>query len=115
MNDQPEALRLAELWADYLPAYNYKQVAADTAAELRRLHEENNRLGQINFAHEIKLSVRGYEIQIADLKAQRDELLEALREIATHTRRSTLDPTDIVPTAGAILARAAIAKAEGKE
>ena len=51
----------------------------DAAAELRRLHEENNRLGQINFAHEIKLSVRGYEIQIADLKAQRDELLEALK------------------------------------
>jgi hypothetical protein len=44
MTTKPEALLIAELWDDYLPAYNYKQVASDTAKELRRLHEENERL-----------------------------------------------------------------------
>ncbi len=70
-----EALRLADLletgaiWQD--------QEAA--AAELRRLHAENERLRQINQSHEMKLSVRGYEIQIDDLKALNAELVEALR------------------------------------
>ena len=50
--------------------------------------------------------------ELRRLHAQRDALLEALRECATHTRRSTLDPTDIVPTAGAMIARAAIKAAE---
>ena len=49
------------------------------------------------------------------LTAQRDALLDALRECTTHTRRSTLDPTDIVPTAGAMIARAAIKAVEGEK
>jgi len=78
MSAQPEALRLAEdLEIDYFGDV----VAHDAAAELRRLHTENERLHQINQSHEMKLSVRGYEIQIADLEAQRDALLEALKEI----------------------------------
>jgi len=44
MTTKPEALLIAELWDDYLPAYNYKQVASDTARELRRLHEENREM-----------------------------------------------------------------------
>jgi hypothetical protein len=44
MTTKPEALLIAELWDDYLPAYNYKQVASDTARELRRLHEENKEM-----------------------------------------------------------------------
>lgn len=39
MTTQPEALRLAEIWSDYLPAYHYGQVARDTEQELRRLHQ----------------------------------------------------------------------------
>ena len=71
---QPEALRLAQ-------ALNNRQECEDEAAdELRRLHTENERLHQINQSHEMKLSVRGYEIQIADLEAQRDALLKALKE-----------------------------------
>jgi histone H3/H4 len=53
--------------------------------------------------------------RLAKVEAQRDALLEALRECATHTRRSTLDPTDIVPTAGAMIARAAIKAVEGEK
>ncbi|OBQ27774.1 MAG: hypothetical protein AN487_24450, partial [Anabaena sp. CRKS33] len=49
--------------------------------ELRRLHKENERLHQINFLHEVKLSVRGYEIRIEDLKAVNAELLDALRDL----------------------------------
>lgn len=57
------------------------------AAELRRLHAENERLHQINRSHEMKLSVRGYEIQIADLEAQRDALLEVLKYLDKEFRQ----------------------------
>jgi hypothetical protein len=73
MTDQTEALRLAE-WLDSA----YEGEALDAAAELRRLVAENERLHQINQSHEMKLSVRGYEIQIADLKAVNAELLAAM-------------------------------------
>jgi len=73
-NQKPEALRLArELEA--CPTINYK----DHAAELRRLHAENERLRQINQAHEMKLSVRGYEIQIEDLKAALEQTNDEVR------------------------------------
>lgn len=64
MSEQPTALYLAQVLqsAD-------EPVSDAAAAELRRLHTENERLHQINQAHEMKLSVRGYEIQIEDLKA----------------------------------------------
>lgn len=69
VSNQPEALRLAdELDADEWIA-GTRQWREEAAAELRRLHAENERLHQINQAHEMKLSVRGYEMQIEDLKA----------------------------------------------
>lgn len=49
----------------------------------------------------------------ARLIAAAPAMLAALQEIATHTRRSTLNPADIVPSAAAVIARAAIAQAEG--
>jgi hypothetical protein len=80
MADQPEALlhRLERLGQDSVGNYGMP-ICAEAAAELRRLHGENERLHQINQSHEMKLSVRGYEIQIADLKAVNQELLEALK------------------------------------
>lgn len=72
---QPDALLLA----DALDVVWDAGVVPEAAAELRRLHAENERLHQINQSHEMKLSVRGYEIQIADLEAQRGELLSALK------------------------------------
>ena len=76
MSKQSQALRLAdEVQRPYIKASAWEKEAA---AELRRLHAENERLHQINQSHEMKLSVRGYEIQIADLEAQRGELLSAL-------------------------------------
>ena len=70
------------MWlAQVLDAYSTAPHHKQAAAELRRLHTENERLHQINQSHEMKLSVRGYEIQIADLEAQRDALLEALKRI----------------------------------
>ncbi len=67
VSNQPKALRLAEAlesWTLGKPTHH-----REAAAELRRLHAENEHLHQINQAHEMKLSVRGYEIQIEDLKA----------------------------------------------
>ena len=89
MSDQPKALR---------------------PAELRRLVAENERLHQINQSHEMKLSVRGYEIQIADLKAANQELLGALKAVCTHAPRSSQQIE-----ADWNKARAAIAKAEGAQ
>jgi hypothetical protein len=74
MSEQTKALRLANELGGVSDA-----LADEAAAELRRLVAENERLHQINQSHEMKLSVRGYEIQIADLKAVNQELLEALR------------------------------------
>lgn len=76
MADKPTALRLAE-FCDGNVLYH------PVATELRRLVAENARLHQINQSHEMKLSVRGYEIQIADLKAANQELLEALKHAHT--------------------------------
>jgi chromosome segregation ATPase len=116
MSEQPTALRLADWLEDqYDPTHNQE----DAAAELRRLHAENERLHQINQSHEMKLSVRGYELQIEDLKAAIAELLETLK-----------DATDAIEHWGAYssdyfqqkwdlhsdinAARAAITRAEGK-
>ena len=71
--DEPFAVGIAKLLE--------REGRTIAAAELRRIHAENERLHQINQSHEMKLSVRGYEIQIADLEAQRDALLEALRAL----------------------------------
>jgi hypothetical protein len=91
----PKALRLADALSSNgegceCHASSYYECGCDdaiwpemyvlqAAAELRRLHEENERLHQINQSHEMKLSVRGYEIQIEDLKVVNAELLEALK------------------------------------
>ena len=70
---QPEALRLAELLEershdalDFLPT--------KTAAELRRLHEQNQRF----YAQHASV-VSDYEKAVVALKAQRDALLEACK------------------------------------
>jgi len=94
------------------------------AAELRRLHEENERLHQINQSHEMKLSVRGYQIQIEDLRlahaelhALNGELLEALKlALSAHGVMLLSDPPqEAWKTYGVEQkARAAIARAEGE-
>jgi hypothetical protein len=109
-------------------------MAHEAAAELRRLHAENERLHQINQSHEMKLSVRGYETQIDDLRlahaelhALSGELLEALKQAAEYLHdksgcswlRSDFQngcrcSEDCSSIAVWKKARAAIAKAEGQ-
>jgi hypothetical protein len=110
MTEQFKALRLA----DALDRNGYDAEMArnmnQAAAELRRLHEENERLNQINQWHEMKLSVRGYVTQVDDLMAANAELLEALK-------RMVLDGNCRDANYRALAndqARAAIARAEGK-
>lgn len=114
MKEQPEALGLAAR----LDMYKVP-TARDAAAELRRLHAENERLHQINKSHEMKLSVRGYEIRIADLEAQRDALLAALKDAADSIESWAAYASEYFQTKhdlrGDIArARAAIAAAEGE-
>lgn len=63
MSEQPEALRLA----DELEKWTMDDFDA-AAAELRRLHAENERIGPL-------------AERVLELKAQRDALLEALQDI----------------------------------
>ena len=110
MVDQPEALRHAQELD--------RRGLLEEAAELRRLYDENERLHQINQSHEMKLSVRGYEIQIADLKAVNAELLEALKlALSAHGVMLMSDPPQEAWKAYGVeqKALAAIAKAEGQK
>jgi hypothetical protein len=106
MTDQPEALRLANELGGVSDA-----LADEAAAELRRLVAKNERLHQINQSHEMKLSVRGYEIQIEDLRLAHAELRERNAELLAALKAR-------LPGADAMgwntdIARAAISKAEG--
>ena len=114
MSDQPEALRLAD--STHL-AYRVGW-QREAASCLRRQHAEIEQLRRINQAHEMKLSVRGYEIQIADLsteiealKADRNALLEVLQDLME------IRDQCFIPNHGnwwENKARAAIAKATGE-
>ena len=75
MSTQPEALRLAdEIEGDYDPDWLYEIGVDEIAAELRRLHAECNDLArQLNESNE----------RNGRLIAQRDALLEALKDAAT--------------------------------
>jgi len=110
MSEKPEALRLAD-WCDTFNTVQHDKAAA----ELRRLHEEVEHLHQINQSHEMKLSVRGYELQIEDLKAANQELLEALKRLHDATWLvSRGHYNEELHDIAVSKARAAIAKMEGQ-
>ena len=75
MSEKSEALRLAdEIEGDYDPDWLYEIGVDEIAAELRRLHAECNDLArQLNESNE----------RNGRLIAQRDALLEALKDAAT--------------------------------
>jgi hypothetical protein len=114
MTDKPEALRLA----DALAAWEWSSDGrcGKAAAELRRLVAENERLHQINQSHEMKLSVRGYEIQIEDLRLAHAELrkrnAELLEAMISFTKSAYIKKQHPKRYAAAI---AAIAKAEDQK
>jgi len=101
MTKQPKALFFADV-LDSDPRSPVLHVEA--AEELRRLHAENERLHQINQSHEMKLSVRGYEIQI-------EELLESLKEVEPILVRMYGPQAETLPPVKRV--RSAIKKAEG--
>ena len=97
---QPEALRLAKILEDH---YFYSDTN-EAAAELRRLHAENE-----DFRATIDYLTRENAEQIGEivaLKAQRDELLEALQSYMAGIDAMGWN-TD--------KAKAAIAKAKGEK
>ncbi len=91
MSTQSEALFLADELEGLLGTMISSEVDRRAAAELRRLHAENERLHQINQSHEMKLSVRGYEIQIADLKAANLKLAGAIDMIRETLKGGNVD------------------------
>lgn len=116
---QPEALRLAaELEA--CPTINYKA----HAAELRRLHAENEALQNVKHYEAPRGFVLNPDYLVPELRAQRDALLEALKlaEAAlADIGDADREPGDDVAWCEARAAeaipqvRAAIAKAEGEK
>jgi hypothetical protein len=106
--NRPKPLRLADSLAT-----GFGDCGAEIAAELRRLYAENERLHQINQCHEMKLSVRGYEIQIEDLRLAHAELrkrnAELLEAMISFTKSAYIKKQHPKRYAAAI---AAIAKAE---
>jgi hypothetical protein len=113
--EDDEALRLASQLEAYWGAKNGHDRERQAAAALRRLHEKNERLHQINHAHEMKLSVRGYEIQIEDLRLAHAELrernAELLEALVSFTKSDYIKKQHPKRYAAAV---AAIAKAEGE-
>ena len=73
---QPEALRLADFLEDVLHDWT---CAHDAAAELRRLHADNEKKSE---------AIQRLWKERDELRAQRDELLEALRNISLASQDS---------------------------
>ena len=87
----------------------------DVVDAVRRLKEENERLHQINQSHEMKLSVRGYEIQIEDLRLAHAELREKNVELLEALERLVVErKAGLASLAAWDQARAAIARAKGE-
>ena len=76
MKTQPEALRLA----DELDAYHTRSCHKEAAAELRRLHAENERLKTVPMKYQRMEFNAQLQAENERLIAQRDALLEALKE-----------------------------------
>ena len=104
---QPEALRLADHLEReyYVPAaYELRRLYADNEKKseaIQRLWKERDDLRDSNEAKADRIDRLGETVE--KLKAQRDELLEALHLIA-----------DVGDRAATEISRAAIAKVEGK-
>ena len=85
----PEALRLADrldLWGD-------QGDLLEAAAELRRLHQfAEDQIGRATAAEAaLQMTKTTHALKIADLEAQRDALLEALKLARPYISTYTLD------------------------
>ena len=99
MSEQPTALRLAK-WLDAMPSSGYA-LTNQAAAELRRLHEANQKLQQ-----QLGEAVWNYGEKVR----VNQELLAALKELVAQHEASFF--TAQVSGAAMTNARAAIAKGE---
>jgi ABC-type transporter Mla subunit MlaD len=109
---QPEALRLADdlqeqaVWESLYGPSHLRDLLPEAATELRRLHDHTQML-----EHAYKSAcdiVEEQDKKLVDLEAVNQELLEALKRIA--------DPRNIHFAGDAqVVARAAIARAEGEQ
>lgn len=141
MNEQPEALRLAEV-SPYLECGERGQWIMDAAAELRRLHEENENLcsvmiaaaeeiaehwdahcdeegyGPANLMHRLERGIPaqyGYKAgDFAELMEANKELLEALKLAVDALERSDYIQMDGDSFDVVDVARAAITKHGGQ-
>ena len=116
MSTQSEALRPGSaLWlAQVLDAYSTAPHHKEAAAELRRLHAENERLKTVPMKYRRMEFNAQLQAENERLIAQRDALLEALREIGAYTGEGPTYTTpwqDIVCSLGE-RARAAIKAVE---
>ena len=111
MKDQPEALRLA--YALETGRYLLSVERDATAAELRRLHQfAEDQIGRATAAEAaLQMTKATHALKIAAVEAQRDALLEAMKEIVAAADGKGWEQID--PSFKK--ARAAIAEAEGEK
>jgi hypothetical protein len=102
---QPEALRLAEILEHPGVPLNVEEAAA---AELRRLHDENEALREANEAFGKRQE--WWNERMFALEQQRDALTEVLKLARPYISTCTMDGYH-----AEVNAYAAIAKAEGEE
>jgi len=109
---QPKALRLAgELAAEIKRTVAVDMLHHNAAAELRRLHQfAEDQIGRATAAEAaLQMTKATHALKIAAVEAQRDAMLEALKEIVAAADGKGWEQID--PSFKK--ARAAIAKAEG--
>ena len=105
MTTQPEALRLA----DILEKMPLGECDGQAAAELRRLHAENEALREANARFGKRQE--WWNDRMFDLEAERDALLEALKQCQA-ALEALWQPADSIYQRAADAADRAIAKAE---
>jgi hypothetical protein len=100
MSTQPEALRMAEMLM-----MSRHHIDHEAAAELRRLFE---------LAHDQHSEIYGLRLQVKNLHALNQELLDALIKISRTEYHIEMPPIESLEEQMRRMARVAIARAQGE-
>ena len=103
-DEQPEALRLADILQHKIPTIKCLEIAA---SELRRLHQENEQLKAVRVALQESWEERLFmlEYQRDTVVEQKEELLALLNEVRMHFTRDNDLLDNLLPLIDATIAQ----------